>query len=327
MKTQSIGIIGLQRWGASAGLALKQSNLGITIIGHDRNRDIMKQAKEIGAIDKSYVSVANLAADADILILAEPFSDIEETIKVIGSHVQGHTVIIDFAPLKRPVQKWADVHFVQGHYVAIMPIPRIDAVYDTRLTIDAADADTFRDSVVCLMPSPEVDEGAVETAANIAKILGCSPFYVDAGEYDAYAQALETLPGLVGAAFFRSLTRSIGWRDMVRFANLPFAQVTSAMGKEADIAHFAFNDKLAALRWLDSLIQDLVEMRRWINEGDRETLAALMTELNIQRDEWLHERRDNNWQEATTPKVDTPSFMQQMLGTGMFRRQKKNDRE
>ncbi|MCB0034389.1 MAG: prephenate dehydrogenase [Anaerolineales bacterium] len=327
MKTQRIGIIGLQRWGASAGLAIKQSGLDLTVIGHDRDRASMKQAQEIGAIDKSYTSVANLISDADILILAEPFAELEDTMKIVGKNVNAHAVVIDFSPLKKPVQKWADDYLRQGHYVALMPIPRADAAHDNRLTIEAAAADMFHDSVVCLMPSPKVDEDAVETATNVARVLGCSPFFVDIGEYDAYMQALETLPSLMGAAYFRSLTRSTGWRDMVRFASTSFAQATAPLEKQADIAHFAFDNKIATLRWIDSLIQDLVEIRRWINDGELETLAALMDELNLQREKWLHERRENNWQEATTPKVDTPNFMQQMIGTGLFNRRKKDDKK
>lgn len=324
MKTQLLGIIGLQRVGSSVGLAFKQSKLEITVGGHDRDRGVMKQAKEMGAIDKSYTSVANLIADADILVVAEPLSEMEETFQVMGRYVQEHVVIIDFASLKKPVQALADKYLTQGHYVAMMPIAHVDSYADTRLTIDAADGDLYRGSVVCMMPGPKVDEDAVQTAANIGRVLGCEPFFVDMGEYDAYMQALETAPSLIGTALFRSLTRATGWRDMVRFAGMPFAQVTSVMGREADIAHMTFSDKVAALHWIDSIIQDLVEMRRWINDGDLETLGALMTELNIQREQWLHDRRENNWNESMAPKVESPGFMEQMIGGGLFRRRGKD---
>ena len=327
MKTQLLGIIGLQRIGSSVGLAFKQSKLDLTVAGHDRDRNIMKQSKEMGAIDKSYTSVANLISDADILVLAEPLSELEDTFQIMGNYVQAHTVIIDFASLKKPVQALADKYLTQGHYVAMMPIANVDSYKDTRLTVDAADGDLFRNSVVCVMPGPKVDEEAVQTATNIGRLLGCEPFFVDMGEYDAYMQALETVPSLIGVALFRSLTRATGWRDMVRFAGMPFAQVTSVMGREADIAHMTFSDKVAVLHWIDSVIQDLGEMRRWINEGDLETLGALMTELNIQREEWLHERRENSWQEGMAPKVNTPGFMEQMIGGGLFRRRGKNKKD
>lgn len=322
MQTQLIGIIGLQRLGASAGLAFKKSPLSLTIAGHDRDRQAMKVAQEMGAVDKTYTSVANLASDADILILAEPYTELEATFKIIGPYVQEHTVVVDFSTLKRPVQQWADTYLTQGHYVCCMPVMGVQGLGNTELTTAAAHADLFRESVMCLMPTSTVDDAAVETATNLGRLLGCQPFYVDIHEYDTYIQLLETIPGLLAASFFRTATQTKGWRDMVRLAGLPFAAATSSMGREADVAHLAFADKAAVLHWLDKLTADLTEMRRWIQEGDQETLSALMTELNIQRDEWLHKRQENNWQEAKAD-VEAPGLMQ-LIGGGMFKRKKKS---
>lgn len=314
MKAQTIGIIGLQRLGASVALAFRATSLEIDLVGHDRSRDDMRRAKEQNIVDRTYTSVVNLAEDADILIVAETQAQIAETFEVIGPYVQPHTVVIDLGTLKMPLQEAAKLHLKQGHYVAVMPIPTAEALHDSRHGQEAATADLFRDSVMCLMPSSSVEDDAVKTAQVIGSVLGCTPFFVDALEYDTYTQALETLPALMGAAYFRTLTRSRGWRDMVRFAGGGFAQATSPLGREEEIAHFAFYNKQAMLTWMDRFMEDMVELRRWIKDGDEEQVAALMTELNIQREEWLHERRENNWNESVSPKAEHPTVMRQLFG-------------
>jgi hypothetical protein len=52
---------------------------------------------------------------------------------------------------------------------------------------------------------------------------------------------------------FRAVTRSQGWRDMLRFAGMPFATGTAALEDEEEIAALALTDRDATLRWLEAL--------------------------------------------------------------------------
>lgn len=329
MKAQTLSIIGLGRIGASIGLALKNSPLSLNIVGHDRDRGVMKQAREIGAVDSTEGNLIKTAAKADILILAEPFGQLEDTIRHIGPDIQEHTVVIDTAPLKRPVRDWVKQHMSQGYYVSCAPVINPDKMDDIRVTIDAASADLFQNSIFCLMPGPKVDDQAVKTAANLGKVIGGEPFYVNIDEYDIYMQALVTLPGVTAAATFRTVTQTTGWRDMIRFAGLPFATVTSPLMGEGDVASLIYADEKAALHWIDREVANLLEIKRWIENGDQEALAALMEELNIQREEWLHERRQNDWNEAqnSASRVQNMNLMQQMFGSLAGRRGQDDDQK
>ena len=112
---------------------------------------------------------------------------------------------------------------------------------------------------------------------------------------------------------------------MRRMAGQSFAITTSSFNGEEDIAHMVFQDKAATLHWLDTIVDYIHEMRRWIQEGDRETLAALLTELDMQREQWLGERRQNDWQESGPPKIDHPGVMQQLFGSFGTRRVGRDD--
>ncbi|MBK8985214.1 MAG: prephenate dehydrogenase/arogenate dehydrogenase family protein [Chloroflexi bacterium] len=315
MKAQNVSIIGLGRLGASIGLAVKQSSPTLTIIGHDRQPDMARIAQtSLHAIDKAEANARSLAARADILALAVPMSELEPLLSVIGDAIQPHTLILDFSTLKQPGLKWAAAHLSQGHYVGASPVLAADWLSDGRIHIEAASADLFRNSIFCLMPAPQADPQAVATAVAFGSMLGAVPYFVDPLEYDNLAQGLETVPGLLAAAMYRAITQSPGWRDMLRFAGLSFAQTTQPLSAGADVAYQAFTNKTATLRWLDSLIDEMKALRRLVDEGDLDMVSSIFADLHMERQRWLADRAKNEWAEGQAPEIEGNTIGSQFLG-------------
>ena len=315
MKVQTITIIGLKKIGASIGLAIKAAAPKLTVIGHDRDKLVRKAAEEIGAIDKAESHLISAVAAGDIIILTESLTESQETWKHIARDIAEHAVVVDFGPLKKPVQKWADKYAPGKHYVGMMPIVSAPHLFDRSEETTSATADLFKGSTFCLMPSPTVDESAVETAQSIGLLLGATPFFMDIEEYDIYMQALETLPALLSAAYFRTLSSQTGWSDMRRVAGPSFAIATSLLAQEKEIGHLAFSNKQATLHWIDTMTEGLAEIRQWVANGDKETLAAFTTELDIQREEWLHERSENEWSGSKGAEIKRRGFGEQLFGS------------
>lgn len=314
MKARTITIIGLGRTGASIGLALKASRLDVTIIGHDRDGDAAKAAEEAGAIDSRQWRLVRAAAEGDIIILAVPDAELKDTLQAIGQDIHEHTLVLALSSLKGPGQRWADEYLADGHYVGAVAVLAAGALTDGTSGIRGARADLFKDSILCLMPAPATDPQAVETAVNLGTILGAKPFFLDAGEYDSLVLGVETIPGLLAAALFEAVTGANGWRDMLRFANLPFAQSTLPLQDDQSLALRALNDQAATLRWLDSVLASLNDVRKRVAEGDSEQLAAFLQKLSMERDRWLHERQRNEWDETTRQEIKPRSVIEQFIG-------------
>lgn len=328
MKTQTISIIGLNRVGASIGLALKKSNLEVTIIGHDRDSAIMRDAKDVvGAVDKTEWNMPSAAMKADILVLTIPHSELEITLQAIGRDLQEHTVVIDLSSQKRAGLNWAKQYVTSGHYIGAVPLFNAASLADGRTAIETADADLFRKSVFCMVPSADVDPQAVQTAVNFGLILGANPYFVDPDEYDQLAQGTETMPGLLAAAMFGALHKATGWRDMLRLAGLPFSVSTSPLESSVDAADTALANKAATLHWLDAVMGELQQMRRWIYDEHGELLTAYLEELQSERRRWLRQRTKNDWVEAQGTHIPNQSFAEQMLGTFVTDRFKKDEDE
>jgi prephenate dehydrogenase len=315
MKTQVITIIGLRRTGASIALSLKEGPLAVTVLGHDSEPALQKQAVELGAIDKAESNLIRAAAGADILVLAMPSVELEGTLRAIGEDLKEHALIIDLTALKGPGVKLAEMYLRQGHYVGARPVFAAGTFADGLADGEKARADLFKNSIFCLMPGAQTDPQAVETAVNFGRLLGASPYFVDPLEYDNLAQGVETVPGLMAAALFRSVNQATGWRDMLRFADLPFAMATFALDQEAeDLAYLALNDKLATLRWLDAVMSEFKDLRRWIQEDNQEVLSALLEELKNDRSKWLLERSENEWMEVKDSAEELPGLSQRLFG-------------
>jgi len=314
MKARTITIIGLGRTGASVGLALKASHLDVTIVGHDRDGDAAKAAQQAGAIDSRQWRLVRAATEGDIIVLAVPASEVEGTLEAIGEDLHEHTLVLNLSSLKGPAQRWADKYLKNGHYVGAAAVLAAGALADGTPGVAGARADLFLNSILCLMPSPMADPEAVETAVNLGAVLGAKPFFLDADEYDNLVLGVETIPGLLAAALFGAMTETAGWRDMLRFADLPFAQVTLPLRDDEGLALRALNDQAATLRWLDEVLDALGDLRQRVADGDREQLVAFLQQLNLERDNWLHERQQNDWDEVARPDQTPRSLMGQFFG-------------
>lgn len=314
MQAKTITIIGLGRLGASVGLALKQAAVPVQIIGHDKDHQTGQKAKEMGAVDSLKWNLAEAVAAADILIVAVPPTQLQTTLDTIGRHVQEHAVILDMSPLKGPGLQWARQSLQRGHYVGVSPVLAADSLTDSREGLSAAHARLFQQSVICLMPSPAAEPKAVETAVNLGATLGAQPFFIDPVEYDALVEGVETLPGLMAAALFQAVTRSVSWRDVLRFAGAPLALMTLPLREGDEVAHLARQDRQATTRWLDALLAELQELRRLVAADDADALKVTLEELSLAREKWLVDRARNEWNEVDRQDVEVPGFAGQLFG-------------
>lgn len=323
MKAQTVTIIGLNRASAAIGLALKASPLEMNIIGHDADRAQSEAAKAINAIDKTEWNLISAVSKADILVLALSAAELQETFPLFGEDVQPHALVLDFSSLKGQGLALAQKHLRRGHYVGVQAVLSATALLDGRLDLATAQADMFRDSVFCLMPAATAEPKAVETAVNFGRILGGVPYFVDPHEYDSLLQGIATIPGLMAAAVFSAVNQATGWRDILRFADLPFALTTAPLQDGTEIAHLALHNKPATLRWLDAFIGELQTMRRLVQQDEPELLHATLLDLQTRRAKWLRERDENNWVEIATQDVETRGLSEQMLGSWLGGKRKK----
>src|SRR5512135_1823647 len=107
MAKPRITIVGLGRIGGSIGLALKQANADLEIIGHDKDSRTAGLAQKRGAVDKTEWNLLNACDGAGLVVLALPLGAIRDTLKVLGNELQPGVIVTDTATTKTPVLEWA----------------------------------------------------------------------------------------------------------------------------------------------------------------------------------------------------------------------------
>jgi prephenate dehydrogenase len=320
-----VTIIGLGSKGCSMGLSLREHEPDVEVIGHDIDPERAHKARQIGAVDKTHWNLPAACEGAQLVILTLPMPAVRETLEVIGPHLEESCVVTDTAPLKEPVLAWAQEHLpAHVHFVTGMPIP--DPEVDRKAALsgpDAADPDLYLDGLYCVTPTPETDPQGVSVLLDLAASLGAQPFFLSPQEFDGLQAGATDLPALVAVALLEATVDSPGWVEMRKLAGRGFATVTRPAATDpAGRQEAARLNRENLVRRLDMLIEQLAQLRTWLQEDDAPQLEAAYLRASEARARWLRERveEDGKRPSVTGQLSGLGQQLQQMLFGDFFRR-------
>jgi prephenate dehydrogenase len=271
-------IIGTGVVGTSIGLALHQAKASFEIVGHDRDLNKAGDSKKSGALDRVEWNLPAALDDAAVVIVATPFSAIEEVFKQISPYLGAGTIVTDTAVLKTPVLAWAEQHlprevrFVGGH-----------PIVDVNSLVTKPSVDLFQGVNYCLTPGSSADTASIDQMSRLAEALGAQPLFIDPTEHDSHVASLSQVPAVLSAALLAIVTRNPAWRDGQRLASSAFADVTSqsARGPVEVAAAWRANQEIL-LTWLDLMRIEIDEFARLIKD-DPASLEKILDDLQTQR--------------------------------------------
>ncbi|MFQ5811933.1 MAG: prephenate dehydrogenase [Anaerolineae bacterium] len=324
MKKPRITIVGLGFIGGSIGLALHQTEADFEVVGHDREHAVARQAKKIGAVDKTDWNLVSACEDAALIVVATPVGAIKDTLAAIGPYLNPGCLITDTASIKVPVIEWAEeilpkeVNFVGGDPIVVNA--------GTAEGIDAARADLFSGAVYCLTPAAGAAPDAVRAASDFVYLLGAKPYFLDPLEHDGLMAGVDHLPFVLSTALLGIATESPSWREMRRLAGGAFESAIRFVSADpATYRDACLVNRENIVRWIDACSVRLDELKETILAGDAEKLEQVFEEALIARQRWLRAREAGDW-EGQSPEMPTMAgFMGQLFGLGGLGRRKKRD--
>lgn len=336
MANLSIAILGLNRVGASVGLALRRymANGGsntFEIVGFDLSRETAKKAKDLNAIDRSTSRLYEAVQGCDLVVMALPYEEVKAAYEAIGADLRDGAVILDASPLKRPSLQWADKFLEDEHHIiGITPILNPKYLYERDNRIEAAAEDLFDQSAIVLTPSVSAIKAAVDLAFNFAQILGSKPRFLDPIEHDALLAQTEGLPALLGMAYYYNLMHNDSWHDMRWFTNPAFGVLTQSL---RDVHPDGLRDEWLSnsdvlVRSLDELIDTLKQLRVALADRDRRTIEAVTAEAAESYEQWLNSRHRADWdKDAKMPKVQSAGIVSSLFGSALGNRLTGKDKD
>jgi len=218
-----VGIVGTGLVGASIGLALTRD--GVEVTGFDVDPARADKARRRGAIRAAVGTVAEVAADAEVVIVAVPVGDIDRL--VIAALDAGAPAVTDVGSVKAPIVAAVEAarpelagRFVGGHPMA----------GSEQGGLDGADADLFVGATWVLTPTDRTDASVFTTVRRLVAGLGAEVIAVPPAHHDDLVAVVSHVPQLAattlmdvaaaGGEEHATLLRLAagGFRDMTRIA-------------------------------------------------------------------------------------------------------------
>src|SRR6185503_12832680 len=100
MVIRRISVLGVGLLGGSIGLAAKSALNDVEVIGYGHRKATLERAIEVGAIDRSVMSVTEAAQGADLVILCTPVGIFEELIGRMAKVLKAGAVVTDVGSTK-----------------------------------------------------------------------------------------------------------------------------------------------------------------------------------------------------------------------------------
>lgn len=325
-----IALIGLNRIGASLGLALTRSDRELICVGYDEEPSVANAAKKLGAITRSYLALHRCVRDAQVIVLACPLDEVRENLEQIADHAPVNTVVIDTSPDKTRVAEWAqeilpENKFFTGWTLAL----NHEYLHDTSMGVEAAIPDLFSNSLIGINDLPGTPEAVLKLSSDLVRIVGATPYLVDSMEIDGLIAMTQELPRLSALALLLATVDSSGWHEARKFASHDYAMATQPVLNVPERKSLGLSlhlNRENAVRLIDDLKRALLHLRRQLEEGDREALQKDIDHAIEQRVLWLEQRRLMKWDSpghTQRPRPQGPSLLGDWLDS---RLQKGKDR-
>jgi len=293
-----ITIIGLGKIGASVGLALAKHSGQLKRVGNDREAAIQTRAKNLGACDSVQFNLPAAVTGADVVVLAIPFDQVEETLKFIAADLREDAVILDFSPQTVAVQNWFATHVPAGrHYLSLAAAINPAYLEQPGSGLEAARADLFQHGTIGIAQGPGLPGEALQLASDLVSLLGAKPIFLDALEADGMLLKTHLLPQVLAAALLNATAGQPGWQDARRFAGRPYFFATASLAETSPEALklALLANPVQAAQAIEQVIGALTALREALhsdNQADLENRLRLAVE---DRETWLNERHRAEW--------------------------------
>lgn len=334
-----VAIIGLDRLGASLGLALKRyqsqakAEHSFTIIGSDPAGHAMKTAQKMGAVDDFHRALLKATANADLIFVNAPFGSIKDLYAQLGPELKPGAVLLDLSPVKQPVIEWAAQALPRNakgdplaYMIGIAPVISAKALYEGEMAVEGARADLFDEAEFLLAPDPKSPAEAIALAEDIIRLMGGRPRFIDPVEHDGLVAATEGLPALVGAALFSNLVNADGWLELRRMVNPTMALAMQSLRyhKAADMGAVLAANRQNVARHLGALIGLLEQVREaLLDDADDEAIAGFLQNVHKAWEQWDVKRYSGKWEDA--PDIELLPGPFGSVGGFLTGRRKKKD--
>lgn len=174
-----LAVIGVGLIGGSFALRSRKLNLFSKIIGIDKSEEHLKEAEDLGIIDKS-ASLEDGIKQADLIMIAVPVETTMQILPLVLDKVENQTVF-DVASTKSSIIDTIKDHPKRANYVATHPMWGTENSGPS-----AATPDSFVGRSLVLCNTSDSDAERVEIMRDVYNKIGMNVLEMEAKEHDVH---------------------------------------------------------------------------------------------------------------------------------------------
>ena len=283
-RLKRVALIGVGLMGGSFAMALKRAGVVASIVGVDRDGQVLERAAELGIIDTVADSITEAVKGADLVVVAVPVRAIGPALHDVALALEPAAVVTDVGSTKGEVVRLARnelrglfPRFVPGHPIAGRESSGVDA----------AGADLFKGARVVLTPAAETAADALDLVRACWEAAGARVATLGAEDHDRIFAAVSHLPHLLSFALVSEIASRQNGAELFGFAAGGFRDFTRIAASSPEMwRDIALQNRQALLDELDRYGARLAVFRDLIDRGEGPGLERLMAEARIARHAW-----------------------------------------
>lgn len=284
LSSRQVCIVGLGMIGGSIARGLRLALPELTITAVDQDADALRVALEDGTLSASG-SIEELAASADLIILAVPPLALPGLLAQLQAHARAAAVFTDVGSVKTHIaealagcdESFAS-RFVPGHPIA----------GSEKSGYQAANPELFAGRKLILTPLPHNNAAAVAEVNRLWRILGAEVLGMSPSRHDEVLAATSHLPHLLAYAIVDLLLHQDSSEDIFRYAAGGFADFSRVASSNAQMWSDVFVANAEATeKVLDQYINYLQSLKALINQRAGQDLKTIFQRAKQTRDNFV----------------------------------------
>ncbi len=278
-------VIGTGLIGGSLCLALKQQHYCGQIIGAGRSEQTLQSAQQLNIIDQYSLSIADGAAQADMIFIATPLGAMQSIFEQIKPVLKDTAIVTDAGSAKQKVQQIAEQVFADAaeRFVAGHPIAGTE-----NSGPKAAFAELYQQRRVILTPTANTSYTAIEQVTAMWQAAGANVETMDAAHHDKVLAATSHLPHALAYALVDCLQSMDDIDEIFRFAAGGFRDISRIASSDPVMWRDTFlHNREQILEMLQRYKDELDLIYNALQSSDGETLEALFLRAKRARDQFV----------------------------------------
>ncbi len=271
-----VAIVGVGFMGASLGLAIKKNGLAKEVVGIGRQETSLKEAKNIGAIDESFLDIKKGLHGSDLIVLATPIQAILDTLEFLGKEHQRGCIITDLGSTKTVIVDRAEkVLHHSALFVGSHPLIGSEKKGPTY-----ADATLYENASCIMTPTDKTNRLAKEKIKHFWAQLGARVKMMTPQEHDEALSFISHLPHLTAFALMKAIPD-----PFLEYATQGLRDTTRIAASDPQIwSDIALSNHKNILKSIDETVKILSTIRKAIVSRDGQSLEEILKSAKIKRE-------------------------------------------